>query len=65
MHTAVKHAISVLTEGLRRELRDLGTKIRVTVSAAPLSPFSINYISVFFPVAEHKSWLCAHRLVGG
>ncbi|XP_059481758.1 farnesol dehydrogenase-like isoform X2 [Neocloeon triangulifer] len=26
----IKHAIGVMTEGLRRELRDLGTKIRVT-----------------------------------
>jgi len=31
MYTASKHAVTVLTEGLRRELRDLKTKIRVTV----------------------------------
>jgi NAD(P)-dependent dehydrogenase (short-subunit alcohol dehydrogenase family) len=31
MYAASKHAVRVLTEGLRRELRDLGTKIRVTV----------------------------------
>ncbi|CAB3384001.1 Hypothetical predicted protein [Cloeon dipterum] len=30
MYAASKHAVRVLTEGLRRELRDLGTKIRVS-----------------------------------
>ncbi|CAB3376393.1 Hypothetical predicted protein [Cloeon dipterum] len=30
MYVATKHAVTVLTEGLRRELRDMGTKIRVT-----------------------------------
>ncbi|CAB3369325.1 Hypothetical predicted protein [Cloeon dipterum] len=30
IYTASKHAVTVLTEGLRRELRDLQTKIRVT-----------------------------------
>jgi len=32
MYAAGKHALRVVTEGLRRELRDMGTKIRVTVS---------------------------------
>lgn len=31
-YSGIKHALSVMTEGLRRELRDMGTKIRVTVS---------------------------------
>jgi NADP-dependent 3-hydroxy acid dehydrogenase YdfG len=30
-YSGIKHAVSVMTEGLRRELRDMGTKIRVTV----------------------------------
>ncbi|XP_065349692.1 farnesol dehydrogenase-like [Cloeon dipterum] len=30
IYTASKHAVTVLTEGLRRELRDMQTKIRVT-----------------------------------
>ncbi|XP_059480370.1 farnesol dehydrogenase-like [Neocloeon triangulifer] len=30
MYAASKHAVRVLTEGLRRELRDIGTKIRVS-----------------------------------
>ncbi|XP_065351269.1 farnesol dehydrogenase-like [Cloeon dipterum] len=30
IYSASKHAVTVLTEGLRRELRDMGTKIRVT-----------------------------------
>ncbi|CAB3371180.1 Hypothetical predicted protein [Cloeon dipterum] len=29
-YAGTKHAISVMTEGLRRELRDLGSKIRIT-----------------------------------
>ena len=32
VYAGSKHAVKVLTEGLRRELRDLGTHIRVTVS---------------------------------
>jgi NAD(P)-dependent dehydrogenase (short-subunit alcohol dehydrogenase family) len=31
-YSGSKHAVTVMTEGLRRELRDLGTNIRVTVS---------------------------------
>ncbi|XP_059485515.1 farnesol dehydrogenase-like [Neocloeon triangulifer] len=38
MYTASKHAVTVLTEGLRRELRDMGTKIRVT----SISPGSVK-----------------------
>lgn len=32
MYAAGKHGLRVVAEGLRRELRDMGTKIRVTVS---------------------------------
>lgn len=32
-YSGSKHAVTVMTEGLRRELRDLGTNIRVTVSS--------------------------------
>jgi NADP-dependent 3-hydroxy acid dehydrogenase YdfG len=32
IYAAGKHGLRVVVEGLRRELRDMGTKIRVTVS---------------------------------
>jgi NADP-dependent 3-hydroxy acid dehydrogenase YdfG len=32
LYAGTKHAVRVMTEGLRRELRDMKTKIRVTVS---------------------------------
>lgn len=32
VYAGTKHAVRVMTEGLRRELRDMKTKIRVTVS---------------------------------
>jgi hypothetical protein len=31
-YCATKHAVTVISEALRMELRDLGTRIRVTVS---------------------------------
>lgn len=41
-YSGSKHAVTVMTEGLRRELRDLGTNIRVTVS-------SKSFIRILFP----------------
>lgn len=32
MYTASKHSVTVLTEGLRKELSDLKSNIRITVS---------------------------------
>ncbi|KAF4517791.1 hypothetical protein B566_EDAN002996 [Ephemera danica] len=37
-YAASKHSIRVLTEGMRRELRDLGTKIRITVHEITIRP---------------------------
>jgi len=32
MYTATKFAVTAITEGVRRELREMGSKVRVTVS---------------------------------
>jgi NAD(P)-dependent dehydrogenase (short-subunit alcohol dehydrogenase family) len=43
-YTGAKHAVTVLTEGLRRELRDQGLHIRITVR---IPPFQTSCILIF------------------
>ncbi|XP_065349667.1 dehydrogenase/reductase SDR family member 11-like [Cloeon dipterum] len=45
IYTASKHAVTVLTEGLRRELRDMQTKIRVTSISPGLVKTEISVAS--------------------
>lgn len=51
IYTASKHAVTVINEGLRRELRDMQTKTKVTVSFF----FTILHIFLFWPVSQSIS----------
>ncbi|KAF4531861.1 hypothetical protein B566_EDAN000889 [Ephemera danica] len=42
VYTSSKHSVRVLTEGMRRELRDLGTKIKITVRTFVLAQYTLT-----------------------
>jgi len=46
MYTASKHSVTVLTEGLRKELSDLKSNIRITVRLYLVFPLDILNIYI-------------------